>query len=82
MATDEILKLLIAERNKLDAAIRALSDSGFESRGKTLKAAVQESHGKTGKAKRVISPEARAKMAKAQQARWAKVKKASKKEAK
>jgi hypothetical protein len=79
MATDEIVKLLIAERNKLDAAIRALSDSGVESHGKTVSAAVQESHGKTGKTKRVISDEARAKMAEAQQARWAKVRKAAKK---
>ncbi len=77
MATDEILNLLIAERGKLDAAIRALSDGGVETHGKTANA--KNTTGRTGTAKRVISDAARAKMAKAQQARWAKVRKAAKK---
>jgi len=77
MATDEILNLLIAERGKLDAAIRALSDGGIETHGKTAKA--KNTTAQAGRVKRVISDAARARMAKAQQARWAKVRRTAKK---
>ena len=79
MASEEILKMLIAERDKLDAAIRALQggSGGIPSpfREKVKPAAKTAAK----KAKRRVSPEARAKMAAAAKERWAKRKAAAKK---
>ena len=67
MPKDEILELLIAERNRIDGAIKALQGGGG--------AIPSPFKGKAPKAgKRTLSPEARAKMAAAAKARWAKKK--------
>jgi len=82
MATEHILTLLIAERNRLDAAIQALG-AGPRKRGRPPKnplanapswATGQPESG--GKPKRVVSAAARKRMAAAQRKRWAAVKKA------
>jgi hypothetical protein len=74
MPTDHIVSLLIAERDKLNAAIEALQ-------GPTKKPAVAESAsagGGGGKAtaqtKRHVSAAARRKMAEGQKKRWAAIK--------
>lgn len=93
MATDEILKLLLAERAKIDNAIKALGGESQDAeivrrlnagRQRVAATAAQESHGKTPakKAKHGMSAEARAKISAAAKARWAKVKKAEKKSVK
>jgi hypothetical protein len=87
MATENVLTLLISERNKLNAAIRALGGENTPAASATVSTAsataektVHTTKHKPGK--RIISDEARAKMAAAQQRRWAAVKKANKKAAK
>ncbi len=64
MATEDILKLLTAERDKLNAAIKALGgggDGGWVSSGEP-------------RAKRKVSAAARRRMAAAQKKRWAALK--------
>ena len=70
MMTNEIIAAIDAEIHKLQQVKALLNGSGDHSGA-----------GKTGPApfkKRNVSPEARARMAAAQTARWAKVKKATK----
>jgi hypothetical protein len=67
MPIDEILKVLIAEREKLDAAIRALKG---ESRKGTVPS--PKSRNTATKVKRTVSIVARAKMSEAAKVRWAK----------
>lgn len=81
MASEEILKMLIAERDKLDAAIRALQGSGGIPSPFREKVKKPEAKKAAKKAKRRVSPEARAKMAAAAKERWAKRKAAAKKSA-
>ena len=66
MAREEILKMLIAERNKLDAAIKVLGE------GHDLPSPLKRTLavGKTAKPKRKISAAARRKMSLAAKARW------------
>jgi hypothetical protein len=66
MDTNDIIKQLTAERNRIDAAIKLLS-------GSALTKATPKKRGR-----RKMSKEARARIAKAQKARWAKQKKAAK----
>jgi hypothetical protein len=75
MAMDKIVELMIAERDKLDAAIKLLRGGDGSGSIPSPKKSVQAV--KPGK--RVMSPEAKAKIAEAQRARWAKTKKAAKK---
>ena len=83
MASEEILKLLIAERDKLDGAIRALK-GGSGGIPSPFSEQLKKPAGKKAakKAKRTVSPEARAKMAAAAKKRWAERKAAAKKAAK
>jgi hypothetical protein len=66
MNVNEILSELREQRDRIDAAINAL-----EKTPRTLSYA-------TGRKRRIMSPEARAKIAAAQRARWAKQKKKAK----
>jgi hypothetical protein len=64
----DILAVLISERNKLNRAIEALGGEV----GNVIIRFTRSSKRASGK--RTVSPEARAKMAAAQRARWAKAK--------
>ena len=78
MATDNILSLLLAERDKLTAAIKALQGP-TKPRGRQLPAIESDT---TKPKKRHVSAASRRKMAAAQKKRWAAVaaaKKAAKK---
>jgi len=70
----DILAMLISERDKLNRAIEALGGEVGNAIIRLTKSAKPE---KAASSKRPISAEARAKMAAAQKARWAKVKAAS-----
>jgi hypothetical protein len=79
MPTDQILALLIAERQKLDAAIQALGGTAAKRRGRPPKdqSLVNAPSWVTGqpdtpeRKKRVVSAAARKRMAAAQRKRWA-----------
>jgi hypothetical protein len=79
MPTDHILSLLIAERDKLNRAIEALS-APVKRPGRPAKRQVQaiEANPVEPKKKRHISAAARRKMAAAQKKRWAAIKAAEK----
>jgi hypothetical protein len=67
----DILGMLISERNKLNRAIEAL---GGEVGNAIIRLTKVGKPGKRASGKRTMSAEARAKIAAAQKARWAKVK--------
>lgn len=71
MDTNGILEQLKAERAKIDVAIQALEGLSTTSPVSVKPAQTAKA---TGKRKMQRSPEARAKMAAAQQARWARLK--------
>jgi hypothetical protein len=77
MPTDQIVALLIAERDKLNRAIEALQGE-VKRRGRPPKKAVAMEMGSPtpapAKKKRHVSAAARKKMAAAQKARWAAIK--------
>ena len=79
MDTSNILATLRAERNRIDQAIAALEALNETSATKVAKPAPGTKQTVT---KRVVSPEARLRMAVAQQKRWAKKKRAVKAAAK
>lgn len=76
MPVDDVITMLEAERDKLDAAIKVL-----RGRGTTSSPVKLEKEPKAGR-KRKISAAARAKMAQAARERWAKKKAAPRKAAK
>lgn len=80
MPTEQIVALLIAERNKLDAAIQALQGA-VKRRGRPPKNPLPNAPASVlpAKKKRKMSTAARKRMAAAQKARWAKIKKAEEK---
>jgi hypothetical protein len=86
MPTDEILALLIAERDKINRAIEALG-AGAKRRGRPPGSgmknveAVAGSVATTGRKKRTFSPAQREAARKRMKAMWAKKKKAAKKTA-
>jgi hypothetical protein len=73
VSVEDVIKMLEAERDKLDAAIRVLK--GGEAISDPHKAEVAPRAGK----KQKMSPSARAKIAQAARERWAKKKAAAKK---
>jgi hypothetical protein len=88
MATDDIVKLLLAERTRIDNAIKALQgsdaptavwDKRVAKANANINAIRQAKAAKKTRKKRTVSPEARKKMADAAKARWAERKKAAKK---
>ena len=70
MPTDHIVALLIAERDKLNAAIEALEGTG-KRLGRPPKKQVANNAAATASRKRHVSAAARKKMAAAQKKRWA-----------
>jgi hypothetical protein len=89
MATEHIIALLIAERDKLNKAIEALS-SPVKRRGRPPKVADDPTMPdwvkpsvlkKKTRKKRIVTPEQRAAQAERMKAMWAKRKKAAKKAA-
>jgi hypothetical protein len=80
MPTDHIITLLIAERDKLNAAIEALQDGGGISSDGTPKKPATMASEPTSAApeKRHVSAAAKRKMAAAQKKRWAAIKAAKK----
>jgi len=66
---ESIVQQLRAERDKIDAAIRALTSLGQGSR-----AATKRSGGVTGPKRKTLSAAARRRISIAQKARWARVK--------
>jgi hypothetical protein len=81
--TASILAQIDAEILKLQEA-KALLNGAVTKKGpgRPKKSVAVAASAKTNPAKRVLSPEAKARIAAAQQARWAKVRKAAKKSAK
>jgi hypothetical protein len=80
MATDHIVALLIAERDKLNRAIEALG-APVKRLGRPPKSAVVDAPAATAESapkKRKVSAAARKKMAAAQKKRWAAIKAAAK----
>ena len=73
MGIETILAALRDERDRLDKAIAVLQGGGHSSAGRGRKT------GRKRRGPRVMSAEARKRISDAQKARWAKVKKASKK---
>jgi hypothetical protein len=69
MATDHIIALLIAERDKLNQAIKALQDGAGQVRPAMIAAAETEP-----RKRRTMSLSARRRIAAAQRRRWAKIK--------
>ena len=74
MAIQDVIRMLEQERNRIDAAIKALKGVGVDSTASATKAAKTK-----GRKKRRISAEARVKMAEAARKRWAAKKAAEKK---
>jgi hypothetical protein len=81
MPIQDILALLIAERQKLDAAIQALGGSAIKRRGRPPKNSLAVAASSPEPAteteprkKRVVSSAARKRMAAAQRKRWAAIK--------
>lgn len=84
MSLDIVLNELIAERDRLNAAIAALNGSQLQAakptrKGKGAQLAVLTVKKAVGVKKRTVSPAARKKMAEAAKARWAERKATAKK---
>jgi len=82
MNVNEIVRLLRAERDKLDAAIQALEDVSGGATGKRRgrpPGSTNRSTSATGGKRRGMSPAARKRIAAAMKARWAAAKKSGKK---
>jgi hypothetical protein len=75
MPTDHIVALLIAERDKLNAAIEALQGTAKTAAPKKP-AAVDATAGAAPRKKRHVSAAARKRMAEGQKKRWAAIKSA------